>query len=616
MTTHFQRRAVAAAALATLVGSAQAAEWALSGFIRQELAAKTTGDQNGVNANGSELNGVTVANRGLGAAVVPTLIRPATFADKADINWFATRVDLNLDGKLSDSLKLTVKLRGIVDETTNVDSAQGNRNVGGIDTGSGNLFAGQSYRQQFGGTAGGPLAWGGKRGLVDLPAAYLDYSDGPVWIRAGNQQIAWGEALFFRVADQPNGLDIRGHLLGVAAEEYSDTRRSSLGLRANFRVDDKTDVDGFVQRFAPSLLPNAETAYNVIPTQFTIDQQPGYHEARNKWNLGLRVKGEAGGFGYQAFAISRVNPDGVVKWSAAKGEGVLPGTAFAMNQTGVYSAAEWFNYASHARLDGIEAVGTSLSFIDRSSPLSGTAQAVAQACGASQAQLGNYRIGSQAAAACILDSFFAPSAAGGVGPLRGWLSREYKRESVFGGGINRVFEGEPDSLLDQLIGRFEFSYTPKKYFTNPTLGDYIRKSEYQFAFIAEKYHKFSSAFPATYFVAQWLHKSRSDLFGRYLGGVNNPPGSAPNGQSGGFNALALAVQQPSPTLEYRFDFAILTDLKGGWYVQPGVKWKPTKAIQADVYLNALYSQHRGEYRDFVDGAQHNNELFVRLAYQF
>ncbi|WP_443586344.1 DUF1302 family protein, partial [Salmonella enterica] len=101
--------------------------------------------------------------------------------------------------------------------------------------------------------------------------------NGPLWIRAGNQQIAWGEALFFRVADQPNGLDLRGHLFGVAAEEYSDTRRSSLGLRANYRVNEKMDVDGFVQRFAPTLLPNPNTSYNLIQSQFTVDQAPGYN---------------------------------------------------------------------------------------------------------------------------------------------------------------------------------------------------------------------------------------------------------------------------------------------------------------------------------------------------
>lgn len=610
-----QRHAIAAAALVALCGTAQAAEWAVSGFIRQELAVKTTDDQNLTTQNGNSTNGVSYANNSLvpGLALVqPTLTRPAEYKKDADINWFATRVDLNFDGKLTESLKATIKLRGILDETRVVESAYGTRTVGGASTGVGDINSGSSFRQAFGGTAGGPLAYATDRALIDLPAFYLDYNNGPLWLRAGNQQIAWGEALFFRVADQPNGLDLRGHLFGVAAEEYSDTRRSALGLRANYRVNEKMDVDGFVQRFAPTLLPNGETGYNLIQDQFTVDQRPGYEDVKNKWNVGFRLKGEAGGFGYQAFAINRTNPDGVFKWSAAKGENVLPGTAFAVQPTGVWSAEEWFRGASNSRLNGIEGVATSMNFITAAGDPYGLV-GLATVCGAERAVYGDFKIGSKQAASCILDTFFSPQVAG---PLRGWLSREYKRETVFGGGINRVFEGEPDSLLDQLIGRFEFSYTPNKHFTNPTLGDYIEKDEYQFAFIMEKYHKFTSAFPATYFVAQWLHKSRSDLFGRYLGGVSNTPGESPSGQSGGFNAVALALQQPSPTLEYRFDFAILTDLKGGWYMQPGVKWKPTKSIQADLYLNAVYSQNKGEYRDFVDGLQHNNEIFARVAYQF
>jgi len=608
-----QRHAIAAAALVALCGSAQAAEWAVSGFIRQELAVKTTDDQNITTQNGNSTNGVVYSNNSLVTqAGVPTLSRPAAYKKDADINWFATRVDLNFDGKLTESLKATIKVRGILDETRAVENAYGTRTVNGASTGVGDINSGSSFRQAFGGTAGGPLAYANDRALIDLPAFYIDYNNGPLWLRAGNQQIAWGEALFFRVADQPNGLDLRGHLFGVAAEEYSDTRRSALGLRANYRVNEKMDVDGFVQRFAPTLLPNGETGYNLIQDQFTVNQRPGYEDVKNKWNVGFRLKGEAGGFGYQAFAINRTNPDGVFKWTAAEGAGTLPGTAFAAQPTGVWSAEEWFRGAANSRLNGIEGVATSMNFITAAGDPYGLV-GLATACGASRAVYGDFQIGSKQAAACILDTFFTPGVAG---PLRGWLSREYKRESVFGGGINRVFEGEPDSLLDQLIGRFEFSYTPNKHFTNPTLGDYIKKDEYQFALILEKYHKFTSAFPATYFVAQWLHKSRSDLFGRYLGGVGNTPGEFPNGQSGGFNALALALQQPSPTLEYRFDFAILTDTKGGWYMQPGVKWKPTKSIQADLYLNAVYSQNKGEYRDFVDGLQHNNEIFARVAYQF
>jgi len=214
-----RRHAIAAAALAALTASAPAADWEISGQLRQELAVKTTDDQNTTNQNGFAANGVSHTNTGLAAALSPTLTRPAAAADKQNINWFATRVDVNLDGKLGESLKATIKLRGIVDETSKVDDAFGNRMAGGVYTGSGNPRSGDSFRQQFGGTAGGPLAWASKRALVDLPAAYLDYNEGPLWIRAGNQQIAWGEALFFRVADQPNGLDLRGHLFGVS--EYS-----------------------------------------------------------------------------------------------------------------------------------------------------------------------------------------------------------------------------------------------------------------------------------------------------------------------------------------------------------------------------------------------------------
>lgn len=612
-----QRSAIAAAALVALFGSAHAADWEVSGFVRQELAVKTTDYQNSYNVNGGAMIGVPYTSTGLGGP--NNLQRPADFAEKAHINWLATRLELNVDGKLSESLKATIKLRGIVDETASVDDAYGTRTTAsGADTGSGNILAGSSFRQQFGGTAGGPLAYAAGRGLIDLPAAYIDYNSGPLWIRAGNQQIAWGEALFFRVADQPNGLDLRGHLFGVGAEEYSDTRRSSLGLRGNFRVTETLDVDGFVQRFAPTLLPNAETAYNLVQSQFTVDQKPGYDDVKNKWNLGFRVKGEVGGFGYQAFAISRINPDGVFKWTAAQGVGTLPGTSFANDANGTYNAQEWFNAASSVRLDGIKAVETSLNFMAPGAPLLAAGSGIANACGASATGAsGGFVVNTRAAAECILNSFFDPIVAPGLtGPLRGWISREYKRETVLGGGVNHVFEGAPDTLLDQLIGRFEFSYTPNKHFTNPTLANYIKTNEYQFAFIFEKYHKFVSSVPATYFVAQWLHKSKSDMFGRYLGGVDNTPGTVPNGQSGGFNALVLAFQQPSPTLEYRFDFALLTDLKGGWYLQPGVKWKPTKSIQADLYLNAVYSQNKGQYKDFVDGLQNNNEVFARLSYQF
>jgi hypothetical protein len=612
------RHAVAAAALLALLGPTQAADWEFSGLVRQELAVKTTNDQNIANQYGTGVAGQQFQSSALGAAPGDTLGRPAKFDRDIDVNWFASRAELNVDGKINESLKATIKVRGIYDWTPDVESTLGKFPAGNN--------SGKTFKQDFGGTCGGTLCYASSQGLLDLPAAYVDYNNGPLWIRTGNQQIAWGEALFFRVSDQPNGLDLRGNLFGIAAEEYSDKRRSSLGARINYRLSDKSDIDTFVQKFQATLLPNGETAYNVIPDQFTIDQRPGYNDAKNKWNFGARYKGEIGGVGFQAFAISRMNPDGTYKWTTAKGTdypadgaaldattglptGVLTGTAAEAQASGVWSKQEWFNGAGYARLNGIQGVGT---FMDttRGTAYGGATSFVGGACGVTDTG-SNYLVANAQQAGCVLDTFFTA-----FGPLRGHLQREYDREVVLGGGLNHVFEGEPDSFTDQLIGRFEFSWTPDKEFTNPTLGPYIKANEYQYAFIAEKYHKFTSAFPATYFVAQWLHKQRSDIFGRWLGGVDNQPGTVPDGQSGGFNAFALAIQQPSPTLEYRFDLAVLTDAKGGWYAQPGVKWKPSKSIQADLYLNWFYSANEGEYKDWADGLQNNNEIFARLAYLF
>jgi len=620
-TTTVRRHAVAMAALTAVAAPALGVDWEVSGQVRQEVAVKTTSDQNQANQTGNPANGVAYSSTGL----LPgeNLTRPASFSDKAKFNSFATRLDINLDGRISESLKATFKLRGI------------SENVGAIDSvwksGSAGPLAGDFFRQEFGGTAGGPLAYGNKRNSLDLPAAYLDYNSGPLWIRAGNQQIAWGEAIFFRVADVPNGIDYRGHLLDPAAEEYSDKRRSSLGVRLSYRASEKTDLEAFAQRFAPSLIPNGETPYNFITDQFTVQQRAGYEKVKNNLNAGFRARTDVGGYGVQAFAVSRNNPDGVYKWTEAQGPGAVPGTPFqAGSSTGVYNAAEWFASASRSRLNGVQGLDEALNFSSTSilgSPLSsnpafaGTPlaglpllQQVAGACGAADITLGAFKVGSGAAAGCVLDSFFSPVT--GLGNLRGHISREFPRETVVGFGVNHVFEGQPDSLLDQLIGRFEFSFTPNKKFTNPTLGPYLEKDEVQFAFIAEKYHKFVSSFPATYFVLQWLHKSESDLFGRHLSGVYNRPGRTPNGQSGGFNAVALALQQPSPTLEFRFDFALLTDLKGGWYAQPGLRWKPSKEIQADLYANILTSSNKGQQKNFTDGLLHNNEIFARIGYQF
>lgn len=579
----------------------QASDWEVSGFLREEIAVRAGGENNPFNQQGNEFNGKSVANTGLGPILAPglspdTLTRPASWKDSNTFNMFATRMELSVDGRLTENMAAHVKLRGFYDGVGRVDSAFKGENI---------------FEQEFRGSRGGtPFEVARKDWMLDLPAAYIDYSEGPLWVRFGNQQIAWGESIFFRVLDVPNGLDLRRHsILDVAAEEYSDKRVPSLALRASFRVNNDWEVEGFGQRFQPSIIAGDNSPYNTIPSQFNVQEKAGYEDVKNDWTFGGRVRGQIGDFGVQFMAVNRRNPDGVVRWTDSRA-GVLSGTAFeAGTGRGVYSAAEWLHYASSIGLDGIGGLEAALNEFPATLGLGSAA--VAAGCGGSVSG-GEISLPNGAATSCVLDTFFDPVV--GLGDLRGHLMREYPRETVFGFSVNHIFEGEADSLLDQLVARFELSYTPNKKFTNPTLSRrYLEKDETQFALILEKNHKFSAEMPATYIVAQWLHKTESDLFGRHLSGLDNKPGQRPKGLDS-FNAVAIAVQQPSKTLEWRTDLTVLTDLRGGWLIQPGVKWKPNKSLQLDVYGNLIRTD--GGNDDFGSALESANEVFVRGTLYF
>ena len=580
--------------------------WTVTGSIRQDFAIKTTNDQNSMNPGGNSFNGVVHNNQSTADAglilqvpaligtplnaVVPTITRPEAFnSDKRDTNLNATQFKLNFDGKLNNNWSASIKFRAYQDNLSE---------------------NGASMQQSMGGGSnGGSLGQARNRSLVDFPGLYLDYNNGPTWLRIGNQQIAWGEAVFFRISDLANGLDLRRHtVLDVAGEEFSDTRVSSPGIRANFRLSEASQIEGFVQKFAPTILPNPGSSYNVIASQFIVDQS-GYNDVRDDLNVGLRFQGklESADVGYQLFAVNRVNPDGVYRWTLAQGPTAIPGAPFSAagaGANGVYHSAEWFQYAALSRLDGIGALETAINQFPTGTMGAGGG-GVSALCGASNPLSGATSY-NNTQAACTLDTFFAG------GPLHGWIAREYKRESVLGFGVNKVFSGELDSITDQLIARFEASYTPNKVFTNPTLdANYLTKNDLNTALILEKYHKFSSDIPATYMVFQWMHRSASDIFGRALAGNNNIPGSRPTGQSGA-DYIAVVMQQPTPTLQYRFDLTMLTDLKGGYLFQPGVKWKIDKTLQADAYLNIIENS-KNDGTSFTQTLKYGNEAFVRLT---
>lgn len=109
----------------------------------------------------------------------------------------------------------------------------------------------------------------------------------------------------------------------------------------------------------------------------------------------------------------------------------------------------------------------------------------------------------------------------------------------------------PDSFLDQLVVRFEVSYTPNKKFTaTDVLRSFMEDDEWVSSLVFKKYHPFSDDIPATFFIIKWMHKSESDMLGRHLSGlggdVNHLPG---NGEAGlGWDGLVLPFSNPSLNL--------------------------------------------------------------------
>ena len=570
----------------------------ITGFVRQETASAFS-DANPYNQGyGNLFSGRTVVN-----AFGNEIVRAQPTSEP---NWslFATRGELDFKLRFSDSWEGFAKIRGFRDWRLEDE-------FDGID----------HFGSGFDGGDGSTLEFNGKDYMVDLPALYLDYNNGPLWLRIGNQQIAWGEAIFFRVFDVVNGLDLRRHsFLDVAAEEYSDKRVPSLGVRGSYRFENDWEIEGFVQRFRPSVLSPLDTPYNFIASQFVVRQKQGWDDNDDEFNFGARLSGRAGDFDLSFMAVSRTNPDGVFRWTESDVNPFvgIPGlepvgqllsqTAFEINPAGVWSADEWFRYAGLSRLDGIGGLSASVLEFPAAQAL-GAFPISPETCAAV-----GLADDLRACAALELDLFFDPNnpIQAGLGPLKGHIAREYFREEIFGAGMTYVFQGAPNTLFDQLVLRVEATLALDRKFTNLTLSrDYIEKDEFVSNVSFEKYHRFSRDFPATYFVLQWMHKSESDMLGRHVSGFDND--GAPKGE-GSFNAVAFALQQPFPGLIWRADLAVLYDANGGFLVQPGARWRPRDDVQLDIYANLIGSN--GGNDDVMQTFERMDEVFARFTYYF
>ena len=578
---------------------AQDSSVSFSGLIRQEMALNISGDQNPFNQhsntyNGKEMTRNPVALPPLGVVTPNTVTRPGSLSQDNDWNLMATRVEVDMNAQLSNDWTAFVRLRGFFDNNIYKDFGDVNR-----------------FESNFWGKCGSALEICDENYMIDLPSAYLDYSHESVWLRIGNQQIAWGESIFFRVLDAPNGLDLRRHsFLDWASEEYADERVAAPAIRGSVRFAGDWELEGFVQMFSPTILDMENTAYNLLPTQFVRNETEAFDDVRGDVNTGLRLRGQLGELGVQFMAINRRNPDGYFGWTeyglnplAGHPDPTVnfigtqlpnqPFEPFSEGGQGLYSAAEFHDYAAMAYVNGTGLVQTAVSEFSGAATIAGA--------------VGLPAVVDEATASTVLDTFFS-----GLGNLRGHIKRKYPWENVFGFGANYMFFADPGSFLDQLIVRFETTYTPDKKFTNSSLSRRpIEADEISAALVVEKYQRFSEAFPSTYMVLQWLHKSESDMFGRHLSGYGGTKTKSATGRSD-FDAVAFAMQQPSKTLMWRFDLAVLYDIEGGYLIQPGVRYKPNGDWTAELYGN------------FFDGSTDNqmgnfewaDEIGLRLGYQF
>ncbi len=484
----------------------------------------------------------------------------------------------------------------------------------------------------------------GRNYMVDLPAFFVQWNSGNTTVRVGNQTIAWGQLLFFRIMDTANGLDLRRHLiLNRAVEEYADSRSSAPGIRITSQITDTINADFFAQQFIPTVLNNVNTSYNVVPSQFTVHDrydQGGYNK---NINYGIRFKGEFGNFNLQAMATHRYNPLGAIRWTKSAVNKALPNsnllgaafnqycnlvlgtggqgcgpllaeTPFEASPAGVFSAEEWFNYAGYIKLDALDGLNKAVDDFDASQML--LARNIGQ---------------NPDAAANELSAFFSA----GEG-LRGHIERQYFAENVFGLGGGFVTEAEPGSIFDQIIMNLETTYTPKRVFTSIDLGkDFDKREEIQVGFVAEKYQRFSTEFPATYMVFQYLWQKNSDLVGLLLDGYGSenysrngikldphvPTSTTPKinpGISAGANYVVLAAVQPFPNYIYELSAATLIDVQGGVLFQPGLQWKPRGNITVNIFYNLVLDNAWGNNpnKNLVHLISQTNELTLRLGYQF
>ncbi|MDN5873775.1 MAG: hypothetical protein L0H29_05265 [Sinobacteraceae bacterium] len=642
------------------------------GYIRNEIAVSLTGDENPWGQSGNIFNGRTVQRTGaLPAASLTTINDEVTrnTPSKPDyINLEYLRGNLDFEIALTSKLRFKGTVRALFDpdiyKDFDPDEVPFADPVGNLQNDP-NLF---EYRYDScpallpaqetaqGVTeaeqraclqaeeGSGWLERAGDQWFLDLPRFYFDYQNGGLLLRLGVQQIAWGDLLFFRVLDVPNGLDLRRHsILDFVPEEFSDKRVPAFGLRASYILPywlpfvHDWSIDAYVQRFRSTIYSNPNTAYNVIPSQFTVHDQ--FKQYDNEYNYGVRFRGSWGPLDLQFVVNRKYQQFGVFQWTDADveqglmplsgtgtGGGVLgqvgdllgidltglapgfevPATGalladipFEVDPTGVTSGQEFATYGALVRLNHFTGLNEAIENFP-----------AAQALGASQASSPSQQENQE-------DIFFQLS-----GGLRGHITRDYFRENNFGFGVGWTGSGWNIDI--------EAKYTPDRHYTPVTLSpeddEIPERDEYEIGFVAQEFYRYSATFPAAFLIIQGLHRSESDIFNRLLDGFGGEydcyddtdecnEAQVPDG-IGSWNALVLAFQQPFPNRIWRIDFASLLDVQGGLLLQLGLRYKPGTKWTFQIFTTWVDTIYGDETENSLSTVDFADEITTRISYQF
>ncbi len=612
-----------------------------------------------------------------------------------DFNYTVLRGEVEGQLKFNRSWRIVTRLRAIYDPVIYDEfDAKSVRDLpkyeqGGIQSGpwaDPKLYEGTpnyfdySVTDGHGGfSQGNPVEITGSNYMVDLPAAVLEYNHRSLNFRIGNQQIAWGQSIFFRVFDVPNGLDLRRHsILDRALEEFSDKRVPMLSARLTYQLSNNILFDGYAGKFQPTVFGNPNTPYNIIPVQFTVQdtyKSGGYDD---EIVGGFRLKGDYGQWGFQLGYANRYGTEGVFRWTESgvnqplydgvgpnvlgtadlvgalplvgdlvtsqlsagaatmlaysikspAGSGLCPAESFddpaydySMCRSYADTGEALSHSAFHAGAAGVYSAEEWFRYAAevRLDGIQGLNAAIVEFPGAQDVYASPVANYSEALAE--LGTFFVATG----GSLRGHIAREYFREDNFMAGVSYVIDSKID-FLNQLIINLEGQYTPERHFTNITLSkDYIKQDEYIISLVADKWHRFFKDFPGTYIVMQALTRNRADLVGRHLSGMGGKPldklkpddTTTTTPITHNSNYFVLGFLQPWPNKIYELEFASLLDMEGGVFAQAGLRWNPGKGITIEGFYNYVDSGLWGnKYNNLMSTIDFAEEFTLRAAYQF